>query len=297
MINEISFEQISNRTRKVCVNFYTRLKNAIDLKGSYVCVGLDSAIDRLPLCLEGNAMERIIAFNRAVIESTSNFCAAYKFNVAFYEALGRDGYSALEESLSIVPNGHIIILDAKRGDIGNTSMKYSHALFDILGADAITANPYMGYDSLGPFMEREEKGVFILCLTSNTGSGDFQQLQLKSGRRLYENVAAKIAEWNNLGNLGLVVGATHPRELANLRRIAPGMPFLIPGIGAQKGDLETTVTIAIGKGRLPALINSSRGIIFASASENFAEKAGQKCKEMCDTINGILKEPAGTDSC
>jgi orotidine-5'-phosphate decarboxylase len=270
------------------MNFYTRLKNAINSKGSYVCVGLDSDIDRLPLCVKGNTVERIISFNRAVIKSTSNFCAAYKFNVAFYEALGRDGYIALEESMSIVPNGHIIILDAKRGDIGNTSIKYSHALFDRLGADAITANPYMGYDSLGPFIEREEKGVFILCLTSNKGSGDFQQLRLKSGRRLYEDVAAKIAKWNILGNLGLVVGATHSKELATIRRIVAEMPILIPGIGAQKGDLEKTVSIAIGKERLLALINSSRGIIFASNGEDFAEKAGEKCKEMCNAIKSML---------
>ncbi len=271
------------------MQFYNKLQRAVQKTHSFVCVGLDSDINRIPDCIEGNTGERIALFNQAIIESTQLYCAAYKFNIAFFEALGMTGLEALEKSLPYVPESHVLILDAKRGDIGNTSQQYSSALFDVMKADAVTVNPYMGYDSILPFIEREDKGAYILCLTSNKGSEDFQQLKLESGKRLFQEVAEKITKWNTRNNLGMVVGATHPDELKTVRTIASDMPFLLPGIGAQKGDLESVVSTAIGKKRIPTLINSSRGIIFASGGENFAKKAVQKCIELRDSINNLLE--------
>ena len=267
------------------MNFTERLKSVNQKKGSYVCVGLDTDVERIPDTVNGNTVERIVAFNKSIIEATSEYAGAYKFNIAFYEAAGMQGYEALQESLRCVPEDCIRILDAKRGDIGNTSARYARALFEILGADAVTVNPYLGYDSIEPFIQDEDKGVFVLCLTSNAGSADFQQLVLAGGRPLYMEVAQKISEWNTRGNLGMVVGATHPEELARIRENAPDIPILIPGIGTQQGDLEKTVCAGIGKKKAPVLINSSRGIIYASSGDDFAEAAGMKCKKLRDAIN------------
>jgi len=270
------------------MNFAEKLKNVIREKGSYVCVGLDTDVKRIPEAVVGDTGERIVTFNRAIIESTSNYACAYKCNMAFYESAGKQGYEALHESIRFFPLDALLIIDAKRGDIGNTSAQYARAVFDRLGGDAVTVNPYMGYDSIAPFIEYEDKGIFILCLTSNAGSADFQKLSLANGRPVYMEVARKITEWNTSGNMGLVVGATHPEELARIRKIAPDIPILIPGIGAQKGDLEKTVRAGIGKNRAPALINSSRGIIYASSGEDFAEAAGRKCRELRDGINCVI---------
>jgi len=270
------------------VNFAERLNAVVQQKESYVCVGLDTDVTRIPKTITGSHAERIVAFNRAVIEATSEYACAYKINIAFYEAVGSKGYEALQKSISLVHGNTISIIDAKRGDIGNTSSCYAQAVFELLGADAVTVNPYMGYDSIEPFMKYENKGIFVLCLTSNAGSADIQQLRLVDGRPVYMEVAQKITEWNTRGNLGMVVGATHPEELARIRDIAPDVPFLIPGIGAQQGDLEKTVRAGIGSKKAPAIINSSRGIIYASSGEDFAEAAASKCRELRDTINGLL---------
>lgn len=270
------------------MNFAEKLKKVIREKGSYVCVGLDTDVKRIPEAVKGGISERIAAFNRAIIEATVDYACAYKCNMAFYEAAGKQGYDALHESLRFFPLDALLIIDAKRGDIGNTSAQYARAVFEILGGDAVTVNPYMGYDSIEPFMEYEDKGIFVLCLTSNAGSSDFQKLNLADGGPMYMEVARKITEWNTRGNMGMVVGATHPDELMSIREIAPDIPILIPGIGAQKGDLEKTVRAGIGKNRAPALINSSRGIIYASSGEDFAEAAGRKCRELRDGINAII---------
>jgi len=270
------------------MDFTEKLKNVIREKGSYVCVGLDTDNKKIPEAVTGDTGERIAAFNKSIIEATSDYACAYKCNIAFYEAAGIQGHEALHESLKFFPEDVLIIIDAKRGDIGNTSAQYARAVFDVLGAGAVTVNPYMGYDSIAPFIEYEDKGIFVLCLTSNAGSADFQKLSLSDGRPVYMEVARKITEWNTHGNMGMVVGATHPEELANIRKIAPGIPILIPGIGAQKGDLEKTVRAGIGKSRALALVNSSRGIIYASSGEDFAEAAGKKCRELRDRINEVI---------
>ncbi|MCH7782668.1 orotidine-5'-phosphate decarboxylase [candidate division KSB1 bacterium] len=270
------------------MNFTERVKNVIDSKRSFVCVGLDTDIKLIPESISGSDEERIYAFNKSLIEATSEYASAYKLNSAFYEACGEQGYRALKRTIQIIPDDTITILDAKRADIGNSSALYARAAFDILKAESMTVNPYMGYDSIEPFMLNEERGVFILCLTSNPGSDDLQKLVLDDARLLFMETARKIVEWNKRKNLGMVVGATHPRELAQIRKIAPDIPLLLPGIGAQQGDLEQTVRNAIGKQKAPAFINSSRGIIYASSGEDFARAAGKKCKKLRDSINAVI---------
>lgn len=270
------------------MNFTDRVKNAIELKQSFVCVGLDTDIKLIPESITGSDEERIYIFNKSLVEATSKYASAYKLNSAFYEASGEDGYRALKRTIQIIPDDVITILDAKRADIGNSSAMYARAAFDILKADSLTVNPYMGFDSVEPFMQKEDRGAFILCLTSNPGSGDLQKLILHDNRLLFMETARKIVEWNTRKNLGMVAGATHPRELAQIREMAPDIPLLLPGIGAQKGDLEQTVRNAIGKQRAPAFINSSRGIIYASSGEDFALEAGKKCEELRDSINSVI---------
>ncbi|MFC1554982.1 orotidine-5'-phosphate decarboxylase [candidate division KSB1 bacterium] len=270
------------------MNFSERIKSIIKKKDSNVCVGLDSDPAKIPGCIEGSEGERILEFNKQIIEATSEHAAAYKFNMAFYEAAGIEGYIALADSIKLISWNSLIILDGKRGDIGNTSAQYAKALFDGLSADAVTVNPYMGFDSVEPFLKFEEKGIFALCLTSNKGSFDFQKAKLENGKPLFISVAEKLSDWNHKGNIGIVVGATHPDELQLIRKILPDSPFLIPGIGAQQGDLEKTVAAGIGKDKAPALINSSRGIIFSSDGEDFAESAGFKSRELKESINNCL---------
>ncbi|PIZ02516.1 orotidine-5'-phosphate decarboxylase [Candidatus Gottesmanbacteria bacterium CG_4_10_14_0_8_um_filter_37_24] len=213
---------------------------------------------------------------------------AYKPNSAFYEAQGEEGIRQLKQTVYFVKENYPkipVILDAKRADIGNTNEGYVKFAFDHLGADAITLHPYLGKDALKPFLERRDKGLFILCRTSNSGAGEFQDLEI-DGKPLYQVIAAKVAkDWNYNGNCGLVVGATYPKELDIVRHIVGNIPILIPGIGAQGGDLEKTVQAGVDKTGLNALINSSRGIIFASTGVNFAEKAREEALKLKNLIN------------
>jgi len=267
------------------MNFTEKVLSAIKKKNSYVCVGLDTDVNRIPKSLYGKSFKRIFLFNRAIIEATEPYAIAYKFNSAFYESAGVTGIEALQESILLVPHTAITILDVKRGDIGSTAEHYASAAFDRFSADAVTVNPYLGLDSLEPFLKYKTKGVFVLCLTSNPGSRDFQQLKLADGNHLYCTVARKITDWNTHNNLGLVVGATHPKELKEIRTIAQDMPFLIPGIGAQQGDLEKTVLAGLGKNKSPILINASRSIIYASSESDFAKAAQEQCKKLQNEIN------------
>ncbi|PIP32496.1 orotidine-5'-phosphate decarboxylase, partial [Candidatus Gottesmanbacteria bacterium CG23_combo_of_CG06-09_8_20_14_all_37_19] len=209
-------------------------------------------------------------------------------NSAFYEAQGEEGIRQLKQTVYFVKENYPkipVILDAKRADIGNTNEGYVKFAFDHLGADAITLHPYLGKDALKPFLERRDKGLFILCRTSNSGAGEFQDLEI-DGKPLYQVIAAKVAkDWNYNGNCGLVVGATYPKELDIVRHIVGNIPILIPGIGAQGGDLEKTVQAGVDKTGLNALINSSRGIIFASTGVNFAEKAREEALKLKNLIN------------
>ncbi len=269
------------------IMFKEKLQQTIQKKSSLLCVGLDPDISRIPKHLL-QEKDPLYIFNREVITATREYAAAYKPNIAFYESLGSAGWDLLEESLSLIPKDSIIIADAKRGDIGNTSRKYAETFFKVYNFDAITVAPYMGYDSISPFLDFEDKGIFILCLTSNEGSRDFQYISSDS-EPLYVQVAKKANEWNlKYGNCGLVVGATHPEDLEYLRSISPNLPFLIPGIGAQGGDLPLTIQFGTDHEGGSALINASRSVIYASNGSDFAAAAEKAAKSLRDNINSLL---------
>lgn len=230
-------------------------------QGKFVCVGLDSELGRLPHP-EVDVTQRVVDFNRRIVEETADLVCAFKPNIAFYEAQGTAGIDALRQTISFIHDRYPdipVILDAKRADIGKTNLGYVAAAFDDLQADAVTVSPYLGEEALRPFLDREDKGIIVLCRTSNPGAGEFQDL-LVDGDPLYLHVARHVAEsWNRHGNCAIVVGATYPGELARVREVVPDLPLLIPGIGTQGGDVEATVRAA----KHNMIINSSSGIIFA----------------------------------
>ncbi|SFG49265.1 orotidine-5'-phosphate decarboxylase [Halopelagius inordinatus] len=261
-------------------SFFDRLRDRIDRTDSVVSVGLDPDLSRIPDHLRDKEMPRW-AFNRRIIDETHEHAACYKPNAAFYE--DAEGWRSLRETIAYAHGKDVpVLLDAKRADIGNTTRRYAALLDD---ADAITVNPYMGRDSLQPFLDRSEKGVFVLCRTSNPGGSDLQDLELSSGESVYERVAALADIWNEHGNVGLVVGATAPEELESLREQVPDLPFLVPGIGAQGGDAEAAVEYGFADG--VGLVNSSRGIIFAGEDreETFAKAAGQAARRLKKRLN------------
>jgi orotidine-5'-phosphate decarboxylase len=237
----------------------------------------------------------IAAFTKSIIEATSDLAAAYKPNFAFFEAEGLPGLRALEATMQAIPSHVPVILDAKRGDIGSTATAYAKAAFEVWGADSVTVNAYMGGDTVEPYLEYEDRGVFILTRTSNPGGRDFEELQVagdSGARPLYEHVAERAVEWNTRGNIGLVVGATAPEELQRVRAIAPEMPLLIPGIGTQGGDLEASIRCGLNANGLGAVINSSRGIIFAGTGPNYAEAARAAADKLRKEIN-VEREKLG----
>jgi orotidine-5'-phosphate decarboxylase len=252
---------------------------------SLLCVGLDTDVLKIPKSLSYSKNPQL-EFNKRIIEATSDLVCAYKLNLAFYESAGKSGYETVHETLNAIPKEIITIADGKRGDIGNTAEQYAKIIFDDWKFDAATVNPYMGKDSIEPFIKSEEHCAIILALTSNPGSHDFQYLDV-SGRPLYEHVVAKSLSWNTKNNIGLVVGATHPEELKRIRAMVPEMPLLIPGIGTQKGDMEATVRNGCDKNGLLAIINVSRGIIFASAGDDFAIRVRESAIKIKNEINSI----------
>lgn len=270
--------------RQSRVNFLDKLLQAARTNRSLLCIGLDPDPELMPKLDVGQ-------FNREIVDATSDLVCAYKPNLAFYEALGIEGLKALEKTIAYIPKAIPIIGDAKRGDVGSTARAYARALFETFGFDAATVNPYLGYDSLEPFIEYKEKGVFILCRTSNVGSADFQALSLceKGEKPLFEIVAHKAREWNTYGNVGLVVGATYPEELRRVRQLCPEMPLLIPGIGAQGGDLANAVRYGVDEKGEKAIISSSRQIIYASKGEDFAMAAREAALKLRDQINLYLE--------
>lgn len=270
----------------VTMELNNRIRDMIRARDSLLCVGLDVNPDRIPSHIM-KLTDPIFHFNKEIIGATADLTLAYKPNLAFYEALGTEGWEILKRSVAYIPDGILKIGDAKRGDIGSTAQKYAEGLF-ALGFDVVTVNPYLGWDSVAPFVQNEEKGVFILCLTSNPSSRDFQY-DVSEGKRLYQRVAETVVGWNERGNCGLVVGATHPDELKNIRRLAPDLPFLIPGIGVQGGDLEASVLAGTDEKGEMAVINSSRGIIYASSEEDFAEAAQQEAAKLRNAINVIRR--------
>jgi orotidine-5'-phosphate decarboxylase len=267
--------------------FAARLLESSRRASSLLCVGLDVDPARVPEPIRGRP-DWIYEYNLGIIQATSDLVCAYKPNLAFYEALGPAGLDALARTLRAVPGGIPVIGDAKRGDIGHTARAYARALFEVFGFDAATVNPYLGFDSVEPFLEYQDRGVFLLCKTSNPGSGDFQDLVCETDRgkeRLYEVVARKAAASGKSGSLGLVVGATYPSELARVREIAPRLPLLIPGIGAQSGDIEKTVQLGTDAAGELAVINSSRQIIQASLGDDWRDAARRAASELREAIN------------
>jgi orotidine-5'-phosphate decarboxylase len=279
------------------------LVSHIQQKQSYLCVGLDTDITKLPKHLKGRP-DGVVAFNKAIIDATSAFCVSYKINTAFYESQGVKGWEAMQETLAYIPDTHFTIADAKRGDIGNTSTQYAKTFFEVLPFDAITVAPYMGEDSVRPFLEYENKWTIVLGLTSNTGSNDFQQLLLSRydeamsmvphitqgtlEKCLYEHVLETVSGWGTPDNLMFVVGATREEEMENIRRIVPEHFLLVPGVGAQGGNLEDISRLGLNRDA-GLLVNASRAIIFAGGGEDFAEKAAMAASAYRDEMKQYLK--------
>lgn len=269
------------------MDFNIKLTNAIQKNNSLLCVGLDPEITKLPEHLKQNDHPQF-EFNKAIIDATHDIACVFKPNSAFYEALGDTGIQQLKLTCDYINETYPkipIILDAKRADIGNTNNGYVAFAYDYLNVDAITLNPYLGREAIQPFLDRADKCSIILCKTSNKGSGELQDLQF-GGKPLYEIVAEKIVnEWNEKNNCAMVIGATYPDELTKVRDIAGDMTFLVPGVGAQGGDVETFVKAGINSQKAGLLINSSRGIIFASNGTDFAARARDEALKLRDEIN------------
>ena len=268
------------------MKFADKLLAASRNNHSLLCIGLDPDPARMP-------QMSIAEFNKAIIAATSELVCAYKPNLAFYEALGIPGLEALEQTIDYIPDHIPIIGDAKRGDIGNTAKAYARGLFEAFSFDAATINPYLGFDAVEPFLKFEDKGIFILCRTSNPGAADFQDLTGADGRPLYEIVARKAREWNTASNIGLVVGATYPQELKKIRQLCPDMPILIPGIGAQGGDLVQAITDGVDAQGEKAIIAVSRQVLYASPGKDFAEAAKRAAQDIRDKINNVVGQIRG----
>ena len=245
---------------------------------SLVCIGLDSDPQLLPTHLR-NSADGVLDFNRRIIEATQDLVCAYKPNLAFYEALGSRGWDILSKTLALIPPEIVTIGDAKRGDIGNSADQYAKALFEILHFDAVTINAYMGHDAVESFIRNPNRGVFILALTSNPGSKDFQRVKIGK-QPLYEKLVRSSVKWNTHGNIGLVVGATYPKELKTIRALASTMPILIPGIGKQGGDLKSSIRFGCDRNGELAIVSSSRAILYASAGMDFADAARRETMKL-----------------
>ena len=260
------------------MRFVSRLLDACRRNRSLLCVGLDPDPAKLPV-------KDVFEFNKAIIDATADLVCAYKPNLAFYEALGIRGLQALKKTVAYIPKSIPVIGDAKRGDIGNTATAYARALFGYYKFDAVTLNPYLGYDSIEPFLDYKDKGVFVLCRTSNSSACDFQDLVDNFGMKFYQSVALRAGDWNTAGNVGLVVGATYPEELREIRKLCPDMVLLIPGIGAQGGDLEQSVKYGIDSNKEKAVIVAARQVIYASKGADYAQAAREAAIELRDAIN------------
>lgn len=268
-----------------------QLVENIRRKGSFLCVGLDSDIQKIPAHLIEECDDPVYEFNKAIVDATAPYCVAYKPNLAFYEATGAQGWITLEKTIAYIRQRHpdqFIIADAKRGDIGNTSQLYARSFFKHLNVDAVTVAPYMGRDSVTPFLGFPGKWVILLALTSNAGSHDFQLIEDRDGRRLFESVIARSSEWAGPDEMMYVVGATQGRMFEDIRRVAPRSFLLVPGVGAQGGSLEEVARWGMIDD-CGLLVNSSRGIIFASGDVDFAEAAAREARKLRDQMAALLR--------
>ncbi|WP_376794173.1 orotidine-5'-phosphate decarboxylase [Thermogemmatispora sp.] len=280
--------------------FLEKWQRASRERESLLCVGLDPELERLPEPLRGGGPEALVRFCREIVEATLPYACAYKPNLAFFEALGPQGWSLLSEVLAAIPPEVPVIADAKRGDIGHTARAYARAIFEQLGCDAVTVQPYLGYDGLQPFLAYREKLVFVLCRTSNPGARDFQDLLVQSAEvgegapegagsqatPLYLVVAERVRRWQEQhGNCGLVAGATYPRELAAIRARCPELPLLVPGVGTQGGELEAAVRAGLDAHGGGILVAVSRAILYADAGHDYAAAAGEAARHLRAAIN------------
>jgi len=267
------------------MNAIDKLKEMQSKNDSFICLGLDLDAKKMPAEYAGST-KKMFDFAHWIIDATADKVCAYKPNIAFYERYGGEGLSLLKQIIKRIPDEIPVILDCKRGDIGNTASHYAAAMFEWFGADWVTLNPYMGYDSLRPFMEYKDKGVFVLCLTSNTGAKDFQHLNVE-GKPLYRQVAEKVKYWDKDGKCGLVVGATHMEQLKEIREVAGDMPLLIPGVGAQGGNLEDAVKYGTADFTKPAVINVSRSVLYASNGTDYAKRAREELEKLNDLVKSV----------
>lgn len=269
---------------RVAGRFRERLDAAVESNNSLLCVGLDPDPDRIPIGVS------VTEFLTGVIDATSEYVCAYKPNAAFFEQYGDEGWRILRDVVAAVPDDIPVLLDAKRGDVGHTAEAYARALYDWVGVDAVTLNPYLGIDALEPFLAFEDRHVFVLCRTSNPSAGDLQDV-MAGDVRLYERVAELSRDWNSRGNVGLVVGATYPEEAARVRAICPNQLILLPGVGAQQGDIDAAVRAAVDATGRGVLVNASRGVLYAQPFENgcavggWAEASRDAARDLRDAIN------------
>jgi len=273
------------------VTFRERLERAIEERGSLLCIGLDPDPERFPAGIPRD-VEGIVAFNRAIVEATADLVCAYKANLAFYLVHGAAGLAALAETRQLIPPELPVILDAKLGDIASTSAAYARAVFETLGFDAVTVHPYLGSEALEPFFAARDRGVFVLVRTSNPGATELQDVAVgEAGDPLYLWLADRVRAWNErFGNLGVVVGATYPVDLALVRQRCPDLPILAPGVGAQGGDLEEAVRAGLSEGTGPLLVNVGRAVLYASSGRDFARAAREAARQLRDRIERVRAE-------
>lgn len=267
------------------MTFVDHLRSVQEKQNSLLCVGLDTDPAKIPPDLR-RSPDGVLDFNRRIIDATADLVCAYKINLAFYESMGEEGWRIVRRTLRHIPGTVVTIGDGKRGDIGNTSAMYARALFEDLGFGSCTVNPYMGGDSVTPFLSDPARGVFVLAVTSNPGARDFQYQRI-NGTPLYERVIRRVKKWDVHHNCGLVVGATRPRELGRIRAMVPHMPFLIPGVGAQGGDLAKAIRNGCTREGDLAVVNASRSIIYASGGDDYADAARQTARRMVEEMNVI----------
>ncbi|HTL83164.1 MAG TPA: orotidine-5'-phosphate decarboxylase [Bacteroidia bacterium] len=265
----------------------SELASLIKKKKSFLCIGLDTDSKKLPKHLLKHD-DPVFEFNKQIIEATHDLCVAYKPNLAFYEADGVKGLQSLEKTMKLFPKDVFTIADAKRGDIGNTSAMYARSFFEHYGFDSVTVAPYMGSDSVKPFLGYKDKWVILLALTSNEGAVDFEMQELKNGKKLFEEVLYQSQQWGNADNMMYVVGATKAEHLSHIRKIIPDHFLLVPGVGAQGGSLQEVAKYGMNK-ECGLLVNASRSILYASGGEDFAEKAREEAMRLQKEMEGLLR--------